>query len=102
MNLSSESQKFFNPVLRRCWKNVMNLEEVIGKAWKTQPPLPSKIIVMYIKINEDKRIANEFNNFFKDISPEQAKEIPRPASSFESYVPKSTRLCTLNQLVLMN
>ena len=69
---------------------MVNLKEVIGKARKTQPPLPSKIIVRCIKINEDKQITNAFNNFFKDIGPEQAKEIPRPASSFDSYVPKST------------
>ena len=51
--------------------------------------MPSKIIVNNIEVNEDKRIANEFNNFFIDIGPELAKQIPRPARSFESYVPKS-------------
>ena len=65
------------------------MKEVIGKPLKTRPLLPSKIIVNNIEINEDKRIANEFNNFFISIGPELAKKIPRPARSFESYVTKS-------------
>ena len=65
------------------------MKEVIGRAQKTQPLFPSKIIVKNIEINEDKRIANEFNNFFIHIGPELAKAILRPARSFESYVLKS-------------
>ena len=52
------------------------MKEVIGKAWKTQPLLPRKIIVNNFKINDEKRIANKFNNFFIDNGPELAKEIP--------------------------
>ena len=66
-----------------------NYEGSIGKAGKTQPLLPSKIIINNIEIIDNKRIANEFNNLFIDIGPELAIEIPRPARSFESYVPKS-------------
>ena len=65
------------------------MKEVIGKTRKIQPLLPSKIIVDIIEVNEDKQPAKEFNNFFIDIVPELAKEIPRPARSFESYVPIS-------------
>ena len=65
------------------------MKEVISKARKTQPLLTSKTIVNSTEINKDKRIANEFNNFFIDIGPELAKEIPRTARSFKSYVPKS-------------
>ena len=75
------------------------MKEVIGKARKTQPLFPCKIIVNKIKINEEKRIANELNNFFIDTGPELAKKIPRPVKSFESYVPKCP---TLEKLVLMN
>ena len=64
------------------------MKAVICKARKTQPFLSSKIILNSIEINEDKRIANEFNNFFIDIGPELAKEIPRPTRFFKSYVPK--------------
>ena len=35
--------------------------------------LRCKIIVNNTEINEDKRISNEFNNFFIDIDPEQQK-----------------------------
>ena len=65
------------------------MKEVIGKTRKIQPLLPSKIIIDIIEVNEDKQPAKEFNNFFIDIAPELAKEIPRPPRSFESYVPKS-------------
>ena len=65
------------------------MKEVIGKTRKIQLLLPSKIIVDIIEVNEDKQPAKEFNNFFIDIAPELAKEIPRHARSFKSYVPKS-------------
>ena len=54
-----------------------------------QPLLPRKIIVNNSKINVEKQISNKFNNFFRDIGPELAKEIPEPARSFKSYIPKS-------------
>ena len=53
------------------------MKEVIGKARKKQPLLPCKIIVNNIEINEEKLIANEFYDFFIDIGPELAKEIPQ-------------------------
>ena len=65
------------------------MKEVSGKAQKTQPLFPSKIIVDNIEIHEDKQTPNEFNNFFIGIGPELAKKIRIPARSFESYVPKS-------------
>ena len=65
------------------------MKEVIGKARKTQPLLSFKAIVSNIEINEEKRVANKFNNSFIYIGPELAKEIPGPARFFESYVPKS-------------
>ena len=52
-----------------------NYEEVIGKAMKTQPLLPCKIIVNNIGINGEKRIPSKFNNFFIDVGPELAKDI---------------------------
>ena len=66
------------------------MKEIIGKARKTQPLLPRKVILSKIEINEEKRIANKFINFFIDIGPELAKEILALAKSFEIYVPKST------------
>ena len=79
------------------------MKEVIGKARQAQPLLPSKFIVNKAELNEDKWIANEFNNFFIDIGLELAKEIPRPARSFESNVQISnskmpTRPISVNEL----
>ena len=72
------------------------MKEVIGKAGKTQPLLPSKIIINNIEIIDNKRIANEFNNLFIDISPELAIEIPRQRLSKAMYQ-NLTRLCPLDQ-----
>ena len=58
-------------------------------ARKTQPILPRKVIVSNIEINKEKRIGNEFINFFIDIGPELAKKIVEPARSLEIYVSKS-------------
>ena len=62
-----------------------------------------KILTNNIEINEKKQISNKANNFFTDIGPELLKEIPEPARSFESYVPKSntiipTRPVSVNEL----
>ena len=65
------------------------MKEVIGKARKTRLLLPHKNIVINIKIVEEKRRANRFDNFFIDVGSELAKEIPGPARSCESYMPKS-------------
>ena len=45
--------------------------------------------ILVYKINEEKQIANEFNNFFIDVGLELPKEIPGPAIPFESYDPNS-------------
>ena len=63
------------------------MKEVIGRAQKTQPLFPSKIIVNNIEINEDKRIVNEFNNFFIHIDPELAKAVSKTCKIFR-------KLCT--------
>ena len=60
------------------------MNQVIGKAPKPQPLFSCKIIANKI----GKWIAKKINNSFIDIGPELAKEIPRPARSFESYLPK--------------
>ena len=68
------------------------MKEVIGKARKTRPLLPSKTIVNNLEINEEKRIANKFDHFFIDIGPELANEISEPARSIESHIPKSNTI----------
>ena len=68
------------------------MKEVIVKARKTEPLLPRKIIVNNFDINGEKQITNKFNNFFIDIGLELPKEIPEPAKSFKSYIPKSNMI----------
>ena len=46
-------------------------------------------------------MANKFNNFFIDIGPELAKEIP-PARSFESSIPKHNTIMPTGPNKLMN
>ena len=57
---------------------MVNLKEVIGKARKTQPPLPSKIIVRCIKINEDKQITDEFKISLKILAQSKQKRSQDP------------------------
>ena len=78
------------------------MKEVIGKARKTRPLLPSKTIVNNLEINQEKQIANKLNNFFIDIGLELEQEILEPARSFESYIPKSNTIMLTGKLLLMN
>ena len=78
-------------------KNVTNYERSNRQGSENATIFPKQ---NYCEQHKEKRIANEFNNFFIDIGPELAQEIPRPTSSFKSYVPKSNS--TSDQLVLMN
>ena len=48
-----------------------------------------KIVIIKIVIFEEKRIANAFNNFFINIRPKLADDIPTATKSFESYVQKT-------------
>ena len=64
--------------------------------------LPRKIIVNNIEINEDKRIANKFNNFFIDIDPEQQKRLEDLQDLSKTMYQNLTQLCPLDQLLLMN
>ena len=78
------------------------MKKVIGKTLKMQPFLPHKIIVNNIKLNEDKRIANEFNDFFLDIGPQQQKRFQDLQDLSKTMHQNLTQLCPLDQLMLMN
>ena len=64
--------------------------------------LRRKVIVNNIEINEDKRISNEFNNFFIDIDPEQQKRFQDLQDLSKTMYQNLTQLCPLEQLLLMN
>ena len=82
-------------------KHVANYQ-FIGKTRKPQPLLPRKIIVNNIEINEDKQIANEFNDFFIDIGPEQQKRFQDLQDLSKTMYQNLTRPCPLEKLLLMN
>ena len=64
-------------------RNVM--KELIGKTRKSEPHLPGKILINEREVSGKEEIANEFNIFFTNISPELAKKIPNASRPFESY-----------------
>ena len=76
--------------------------QFIGKTRKTQPPLPRKVIVNNIEINEDKQIAKKFNDFLIDIGPEQQKRFQDLQDLSKTMYQNLTRLCPRGKLLLMD
>ena len=62
------------------------MKEVIAKSKLIHSILPCKIIINKNVIFEEKHIANAFNNFFINIGPKLADDIPTATRSFENYV----------------
>ena len=77
------------------------MKEVIGKTRKHNHFLLRKNIVNDIEINEDKREANEFHNFFIDIGPEQQKRFQDLQNLQKTMYQNLTQPCPLDQLLLM-
>ena len=78
-------------------------KEVIGKPKLIHSTLPHKIVIDKNVIFEEKRIAYECNNFYINISPNLADDIPTATRSFESYVQKTNEArkdetMTINEL----
>ena len=62
------------------------MKEIIGKSKLIHSTLPRKVIINKNVIFEKKYIANAFNNFFINIGPKLADDIPMATTSFERYV----------------
>ena len=77
------------------------MKEVIGKSKLIHSNLLRKIVINKNVIFEEKHIANAFNNFFINIGPKLADDIPTDTRSFESYV-QNTNETMRSQLLLMN
>ena len=69
-------------------KTLRIMKEVIGKSKLIHSNLLRKIVINKNVVFEEKRIASAFNNFFINIGPKLADDIPTAARSFESYVQK--------------
>ena len=79
----SEKLLQFQGDAKKTWRI---MKEVIGKSKLIHSTLPRKIIINKNVIFEEKHIANAFNNFFINIGPKLADDIPTATRSFESYV----------------
>ena len=59
---------------------------MIGKSKLIHSTLPRNIVINKDVIYEEKHIANAFNNFFFNIGPKLADDIPTATRFFENYV----------------
>ena len=95
----SEKLLQFQGDAKKTWRI---MKEVIGKSKLIHSTLPRKIIINKNVIFEEKHIANAFNNFFINIGPKLADDIPTATRSFESYVQNTNETneepITINEL----
>ena len=62
------------------------MKEIIGNKRVTKVPLTNFITVRTREIFDKKEIAETFNNYFVNISPNLAASIPRSETSFQNYI----------------
>ena len=65
------------------------MKEVIGKDKLINDSLPKHLILNNRNIFYQKTIANSFNEYFVNVRPKLACEIPQSKKSFEMYLKKS-------------
>ena len=94
----SEKLPQFQGDAKKTWRI---MKEVIGKSKLIQSNLPLKIVINKIVIFDEKQIANAFNNFFINIGPKLADDIPTFSRSFESYV-RNTNETIKEELITIN
>ena len=88
----SEKLLQFQGDAKKTWRI---MKEVIGKSKLIHSTLPRKIVINKNVIFEEKHITNAFNNFFLNIGPKLADDIPTATRSFESYVQSTNE--TINE-----
>ena len=71
---------------RKTW-DVM--KEVISKIRNTESSSPKKHVFEKQETTEIKYIAEEFNNFFKNVGPRFAKKVSNSSNSFTSFLNKT-------------
>ena len=62
------------------------IKEVIGKTKLKSNILPRRLITDGIEKYDKKTIANKFNNYFVDVGPNLASNIPTSSKHFETYL----------------
>ena len=65
------------------------MKEVIGKGELVNNSLPKQLILNNRNIFYQKTIANSFNQYFVNVGPKLACEIPQSQRSFEMYLKES-------------
>ena len=79
------------------------MKEVIGNSKLFHSTLPRKVFINKNVIFDEERMTNAFNNFFINIGPKLADDIPTVTRSFENYVQKTNETIknepiTINEL----
>ena len=74
------------------------MNELIGKMKLKSSDLPRKITINEVDIFDKRKIANEFNAFFKIIGSKLASKIPNASTTFESYTNKPNFIMETKQL----
>ena len=79
------------------------LRELVGKIKLKSSKLPRRITVNKVGIFDDRKIANEFNAFFKNIGSKLVSKIPNASTTFETYINKpdsimETKRLSMNEL----
>jgi exonuclease III len=64
------------------------INELTGRKQTERNTLPKKIILNNHSFVDKKEIANLFNNFFVNVGPDLAKDIPLSETSFQEYMTK--------------
>ena len=72
--------------IKKSWQII---KEVIGKGKLVNNSLPKHLILYNRNIFDQKTIANSFNEYFVNVGPKLACEIPRSQRSFEMYLKES-------------
>ena len=65
------------------------MKEVIGKGKLVENSLPKHLILNNRDIFDQKTMANSFNEYFVNVGPKLACEIPQSQRSFEMYLKES-------------
>ena len=75
------------------------MKETIGKTKCTNSNFPSKITINNQTINNNKAIAESFNNFFINVGSNLAKKISESQNSFKDYIEKKSCLLEINNFI---
>ena len=93
----SEKLLQFQGDAKKTWRI---MKKVIGKSKFIYSNLPRKIVINKNVIFEEKQIANVFNNFFINIGPKLADDIPTSTRSFKSYVQNTNETIKEEQITI--